>query len=103
MGNSLVSTRLQLLANIKRFCESAGCDHAGFGVVVVGDHNFVARLEAGGDVITATLDKVNLFIATTRPDKMPELIERYRKERRLRREVGAMPSRAPRNANVGAA
>lgn len=55
-----------LLKDIRAFLAKRGIKGSYFGKIAANDPRLVARLEAGGDCRTATVEKVKKFIASQR-------------------------------------
>jgi hypothetical protein len=61
-----MDTRKQLLREIKAFARESGLSTKTIGRYAVENSHLVARLEAGGEVTSATIDKVMAYIAAER-------------------------------------
>ena len=78
-----MSTRDNLLSDIERFLILTGDKASEFGELAISDRGLVGRLRSGGDVTTATADKIRAYML-----KKLQKIERTPRPK-LRREAAA--------------
>lgn len=57
-----------LLRRITAFCTAKGMSETEFGQRALGDKPFVSQLRAGRDVRVSTIERINAFMATYRPE-----------------------------------
>ena len=53
----------KLISDIHSYCAAANISPATFGAYAVNDSKFVARIEAGGQCLPKTVDKVRHYMA----------------------------------------
>lgn len=59
-----MSTKQDLLRDIKEFLKETGMSASTFGMYAVANSHLVARLEKGGGVSTDVADRVHAYMAT---------------------------------------
>ena len=52
----------QFISEIHSYCARAGMSASAFGLAAMNDHKFVGRLEAGGQCLPRTMQRVRAFM-----------------------------------------
>ena len=66
-----MTSKQALKEKIEKFLIRSGMSPTRFGIEALGDRTFMHRLNAGSDVRTDTVDKINRFIDGWKPDSRP--------------------------------